>query len=277
RHAAEAVDRLGDRVDVRGLVVADLAHEPHGLGAHVAALGDGARVERRLDVLEREREVEDVHVAAGLLGDRAAHERPDGRAAEQRAGRQRAAGEERAARHAVDLDGLELGDGEWCGLVHGGSSPVGRGQDAMNGLTWARTCSMVIALAKAPSGIEPSSGAELLKPLPTSLLSAAAWRASTLWIDSAGARISLLLIRPAWPRYAAAPRFSTTAAVWRIFAGPPAMTASNFVVGFAAGMPPRFFAVASSAATCERSASAMRLARSATARSLIWPLITACS
>src|SRR4029079_9136552 len=31
RHAAEAVDRLGDRVDVRGLVVADLAHEPHRL------------------------------------------------------------------------------------------------------------------------------------------------------------------------------------------------------------------------------------------------------
>src|SRR6476646_2181301 len=276
RHAAEPVDRLGDRIDVGDLVVADLAHEPHRLAAHVAALGDGARVERRLDVLEREREVEDVDAAAGLLRARAAHARPDGRAAEQRAGRQGAAGEERAARHAVDLDGRELGDRERCGLGHGDSSPVGRDQDAMNGLTRARTCSMVIALANAPSGIEPSSGAPPLKPWPTSLLSAAAWRASTLWIESAAARISLLLIRPAWPRYAAAPRFSTTAAVRRIFVGPAAMTSSNFVVGIAAGVPPRFFAVASRASTCERSVSAIRFARSATARSLIWPLITAC-
>src|SRR6185312_7114220 len=197
-HAAEHLDGLRDRVDMRRLVVADLADEAHRGAAHVAALGRRAAVERRLDVLEREREVQDVDVAAGLLRDRAPDERADGRAAEQRAGRQRAAREERAARHAVHLDGLELRDREgWC-LGHDRLSSRGRGQDAMKGLTWARTWSMSIAFANAPSGIEPASCEPPLKPLPTSWLRAAACRASTVWIARAAARISLLLILPAW-------------------------------------------------------------------------------
>ena len=55
----------------------------------------------------------------------------------------------------------------------------------MNGLTTASTWAMLIGLANAPSGV-----GDFL----SSRLSVAAWRASMVWIDSAAARISLLLI-----------------------------------------------------------------------------------
>jgi hypothetical protein len=64
----------------------------------------------------------------------------------------------------------------------------------MKGLTWGRTWAIDMPTANAPSGSEP------LKPLPISWFSAAAWRASTEWIESAAARTSLFLILPACPR-----------------------------------------------------------------------------
>ena len=64
----------------------------------------------------------------------------------------------------------------------------------MKGLAAASTASMSIGLPNAPSGSEPLSGPEPLKPAPIRWLRAAAWRASTEWIASAAARMSLFLI-----------------------------------------------------------------------------------
>jgi hypothetical protein len=102
-----------ERVDVRGLVVAQLAREAPGLRAHPAALADGAVVERRLEVLEREREVQDVGVAAGLLCERAPDERADGEPRRGSAPVARAPRSRKALRvDPGDVDGLELGSGQ---------------------------------------------------------------------------------------------------------------------------------------------------------------------
>ena len=131
---------------------------------------------------------------------------------------------------------------------------------------------MAIGLANAPVGMEPDSSPLPMKPAPISELSAAACRASTVWIASAAARMSLFLMLPACPRYAAAPRFSTVAALVRIFYGPPTMTDWKLALGLGAGVPPSCLTAAVSASTCCCSVSPNFVAILPTAGSLTTPL-----
>ena len=92
---------------MRGLVVRDGLRELHGLAGELAA-GDGLRVEGGLEVLEREREVEDVDVAR--RGPRRAGERARGQRAQERAAaEQRAAAEHDAAQSVATRDAGALG------------------------------------------------------------------------------------------------------------------------------------------------------------------------
>ena len=90
------------------------------------------------------------------------------------------------------------------------------------------------------------------------------------WMASAAARISFDWIRPAWPRYAAAPRFSTVAAVSSTIFSPPSSTESKFVFG-RFGFPPSCLTVPVRASTCSCSLSRIIFAVSASALSLITP------
>jgi hypothetical protein len=91
------------------LVVADLGRERLGVARQAADLAQRLVVERRLEVLERKREVQDVDVAAAVLSDRLAHERADGSEAVDRARRDRAARDERLAAQSLYVDGRQLG------------------------------------------------------------------------------------------------------------------------------------------------------------------------
>jgi hypothetical protein len=65
-------------------------------------------VELGLEVLEREREVEDFDVSATRFGDRSRDERRHRRGPAERGGAERAAQDEARARHAMDLGRGEL-------------------------------------------------------------------------------------------------------------------------------------------------------------------------
>src|SRR4029077_14001093 len=65
------------------------------------------------------------------------------------------------------------------------------GQPTMKGSTDFRTVATSAGLPKAPSGVID---------IPSSVFRVAAWRASTLWIESAAASTSGLSMFPAWPR-----------------------------------------------------------------------------
>ena len=86
------------------LVVAEVLRERLVLALQRQLLG--LLVEVGLEVLQRQREVEDVDVPTPALGERAGHPRGDGRGAVGGAGGERAADQERAPAHALDLDVL---------------------------------------------------------------------------------------------------------------------------------------------------------------------------
>src|SRR3712207_5923258 len=114
RRAAGVLDRLAEALHVLALVLSDLLREPPHLAAQAGDLLQRALVERRLEVLERERVVEDADVA--LLGERAAHERTDEAAAVDGAGGERPLREEGRARHPLHFD---------CGQLRGRDLAVG--------------------------------------------------------------------------------------------------------------------------------------------------------
>src|SRR3712207_7901116 len=60
RRAAGVLDRLAEALHVLALVLSDLLREPPHLAAQAGDLLQRALVERRLEVLERERVVEDA-------------------------------------------------------------------------------------------------------------------------------------------------------------------------------------------------------------------------
>ncbi len=103
----------GERVDVLLLGVAEIARDLHRLRAQLELLR--AAVEVRLEVLEREREVEDVEVAHVALRERVAQERGDHAGAVDGAGGEHALDQERLAADAFDADGGELGC--WIGAM----------------------------------------------------------------------------------------------------------------------------------------------------------------
>jgi hypothetical protein len=160
----------------------DGAGELHRLTLYLVEIG--------LQVLERQREVQDVEVRRGRQG-----------LADKRDDRTRAvdgAGGKRTFRMKLAREIPWISTPPSSGLVSSGlfmvvplNSKGSIADQAMNGLTAARTVAMLAGLANAPSGV----GVFI-----STSCKVAAWRASMVWIASAAARISALLMFPAWPR-----------------------------------------------------------------------------
>src|SRR4051812_33921226 len=202
-------------------------------------------VEGRLELLEAERELHDRQVARGHRCERARHEWGHRARPVRRADRQRAAQDERRAGVAVCLDLVVRA--HWV---------------TRYGLIESSTVAAVVGTANAPFGVGLTFAATD---------SAAAWRPSTLWIDSAPASRSLLTMRSACPRKAPAPRFSKVTASFRISSW---FGRLKVVFGGAGGLPPLSFTNASSACACWRSWSPKRFAISSSGP-LSLPLATA--
>jgi hypothetical protein len=93
---------------VLGLVVAQRRRDLLDLAGEALRLRQGLRVERRLEVLERQGEVEDLDVASVALREGLAHERAHRRHPVHRARGDRAAHDERLPGHSMNFDHRRL-------------------------------------------------------------------------------------------------------------------------------------------------------------------------
>ena len=105
---AKLLDRGRESAHVLGLVLRNQVDEGFQLAARLR-LGLGLVVERRLQVLERQGEVEDFDIPAPGLGEGLAQERPDHRQPVYRSRSEGSLHDHVAAAHLLDLDGSELG------------------------------------------------------------------------------------------------------------------------------------------------------------------------
>src|ERR1700760_294548 len=109
--AAELLDRRSECRDVRGLLCAELLRVLLRFATEAKRLSLDV-VEVRLEVLERQREVENFNVAPTRFGECLRDERRDRRSAIERTCRKRATQDERRARHAVHLARCQLRAGD---------------------------------------------------------------------------------------------------------------------------------------------------------------------
>ncbi len=115
RRASGGFDRLDQRGNVLLFMTGDQRREGLRLATQADRLGL-VRVEVGLQILEREREVEDAHVSAPRRAQRAAHVGTDGAGAIYGTGGHRAAQDEAGPADALNLDGGQLGAGDVGGI-----------------------------------------------------------------------------------------------------------------------------------------------------------------